>query len=269
MVKLGRKARIKAAVDRWRKQAMERVMKSAVEQRKLHPEPTSLPKLPTVLNEWQTLDRVLNGCSLSRFGDGEIKHMDGRKNVSQKQHDSLTKVMKAVFHSRIPNHLIAIPNVYSGRQFLDVADKYITSMQHRFLKVTDKSYVYGSAYISRGDLCGYLTWPAYWSVVSELWSRRDVVLVCGVERRANPVNMMAKARDIVRVNIPATNAWDRYQRIFEECLCLNKKSIFLLAAGPTATVLAADLARQGRWAVDIGHLGMFYRQWGRKAEEDA
>ena len=223
-------------------------------------------KFPKVLGEWATLSRVLNGCSLSRYGDGEIKHMDGTRNVSQHQSDSLTNAMKAVFRSRIRNHLVAIPNVYSGRSFLDVNEQYIYNMQRRFMKVADLHYSYGSAYITRGDLCGYISWPSYWATISELWNGRDVVLVRGVEKRANPINMMAKARNLVRVEIPPQHAWKHYKEILRECMAYPKESAYLLCAGPTATILAAELAMNGRWAVDLGHLGMFYRCWGRKVD---
>lgn len=234
------------------------------------PVPASPPlRIPTVLNEWQTLYRVLNGCSISRYGDGEVKHMEGKRNVSQEHNRSLSRAVRAVFTSRLRNHLVAIPNVFNGRAFLDVNQGYIDNMQLRFIKVADPDYTYGSAYISRGDLCGYLTWASYWSTISELWNGRDVVLVRGLARRANPANMMAKARNIAHVETPMKNAWEEYGRIFKECLRHPKEGPFLLCVGPTATVLAADLARHGRWAVDLGHLGVFYRKWGRKAEEDA
>jgi hypothetical protein len=35
-------------------------------------------------------------------------------------------------------------------------------------------------------------------------------------------------------------------------------NLLVISLGPTATVLAADLAREGRQALDLGHLGMFY-----------
>ena len=36
--------------------------------------------------------------------------------------------------------------------------------------------------------------------------------------------------------------------------------MILIALGPTATVLAYDLAKQGYWALDIGHLDLEY-EW--------
>lgn len=220
-------------------------------------------KPPTirVLSEWKTLEMVMNGCSLSRYGDGEIKHMDGKKNVSQEQADSLSRALSDVFDSELKGHMVGIPNVFNGRSFDGLAEKYIESMRRRFGKRSDPKRVYGSAYISRADLCGYLDWAPYWSAISELWNGKDVVLVRGNGKRANPAGMMERARDFVEIEIPSKNAWECYPEILKECMRMGSFCRFLLAAGPTATVLAYDLALRGRHAVDIGHLGMFYGRW--------
>lgn len=224
---------------------------------------------PAVLSEWRTLERILNcRLSFSRFGDGEIKHMDGKRNVSQRFHVDLQEALKQVFFEPIKGHMVGIPNVYGHRQFLDVNEDYIKSMRRRFGKIADKKRLYGSAYISRGDCCPYLSWPIYWGVIAELWRDRDVVLVCGKERRANPSGMMNSARSISIVKTPYAHAWAEYERIRKECLKYSDEHIFLLCIGPTATVLAYDLCKAGRWAVDIGHLGLFYKSLGQINDPD-
>jgi hypothetical protein len=259
------KAVIKAKADERKRALTERMIaaakKAAEEERRLGKTINGF-RVPTVMNEWQTLYQVLNGKSLSRYGDGELKHMEGKRNVSQVWVDTLAAALKAVFRSRMKNHLVAIPNVYSGRYFIDVKEDYVDAMRRRFLRISDNKYIYGSAYVSRGDMNGYMQWASYWGVVSELWRGRDVVLVRGVARRAAPDGMMLQARNIAHVETPSVGAWEKYPSIFKECLKHAKSSIFLLCVGPTATVLAADLAQNGRWAVDIGHLGLFYKKWG-------
>lgn len=221
-----------------------------------------------VLSEWKTLERVLNRVSLSRWGDGEIKHLDGRRNVSQVFDPTLQVALKEAFGCRDKRLLVAIPNVFGHRAFSEVNPGYIASMHRRFGKKADPKYTYGSSYISRGDLNPYLAWPVYWGVMEQIWSGRDVVVVRGHEKRAAPPGMLAKARNIAHVETPPSSAWNEYHRIFRECLTHNQDSVFLLCVGPTATVLAVDLALKGRWAVDIGHLGMFYRKLGIETDED-
>ncbi len=217
---------------------------------------------PRVLDEWKTLERVLNGVSLARYGDGEVKHMDGQRNVSQVWSQDLQVSLKEAFHFRATDYMVGIPNVFDGRQFTEVNEGYIWSMRRRFWRIADLKYQYGSSYITRGDLFPAMHYPSYWSVMSELWNGRDVVLVRGHEKRANPEGMMAKARSIERIETPPKNAWEKHNALLKECLAHPKESIYLLCVGPTATVLAMELCKVGRWAVDLGHLGMFYRRFG-------
>lgn len=223
---------------------------------------------PQVLSEWKTLEKVLNRTSLSRYGDGEIKHMDGKRNVSQVFNPKLQQALTTVFLDPLKGHMVGIPNVFSSREFLDVRHEYIQSMRRRFGKIADKRRLYGSAYISRGDLCPYLAWATYWALISELWRDRDVVLVRGHEKRACGNNMMAQARNLSHIKTPSTSAWTEYDRIRKECLRHPVESIYLLCVGPTATVLAYDLTLSGRWAVDIGHLALFYRYLGKEHDDE-
>jgi hypothetical protein len=214
------------------------------------------------MNEWDTIRQIIQGKSISRYGDGELKHMAGKRNVSQIFFESLQERLTEVFHSRLPNHIVAIPNVWNGRQFTEVPEDYIKSMRRKFYKISDRNHLYGSSYITRGDLCGYLSWPSYWVLISEIWRDRDVTLVRGHEKRAN-IDMMKSARSIYQIAVPSTHAWKNYDKIMVDCLLRPKTDLFLLCVGPTATVLAYDLASVGRQGVDLGHLGLFYRRcWG-------
>ena len=45
----------------------------------------------------------------------------------------------------------------------------------------------------------------------------------------------------------------------------GENKLILIALGPTATVLAYDLAKAGYWALDIGHLDLEY-EWFLKGK---
>jgi hypothetical protein len=214
-----------------------------------------------VMSEWETLRKVLDGMSLARYGDGEVKHIEGKRNVSQVFVSSLQERLIEVFNSKLKNLIVAIPNVFNGRSFTEVDGKFIHNMKRRFGRICDPGKTYGSSYLTRGDLCGYLSWPCFWGLFQNLWDGRDVVLVRGHEGRANP-SMIRKARNVDHVATPFSNAWKAYPDILKECKTHPKESVYLLCVGPTATVLAHDLCKSGRWAVDIGHRGMFYRRIG-------
>ena len=57
-----------------------------------------------------------------------------------------------------------------------------------------------------------------------------------------------------------------YNKILERIELEDKKQLILLALGPTATILAYDLAKEGYQAVDIGHMDIEYEWYLRKAD---
>ena len=73
-------------------------------------------------------------------------------------------------------------------------------------------------------------------------------------------DLFGNAGSIQRILAPAENAFSKYPQILDACMEQPEDSLFLLALGPTATVLASDLCKAGRQAVDIGHVDLEY-EW--------
>ena len=57
-----------------------------------------------------------------------------------------------------------------------------------------------------------------------------------------------------------------YDKIMEEAFKVEKDVLFLLALGPTATVMAYDLCKAGYQAIDIGHIDVEYEWYLMGAE---
>ena len=72
---------------------------------------------------------------------------------------------------------------------------------------------------------------------------------------------------IVRILCPAESAFDRYEEIYNEAVRQPKDKLFLIALGPTASVLAYDLAMQGYQAIDLGHADLSYEWFLRGKKE--
>ena len=75
--------------------------------------------------------------------------------------------------------------------------------------------------------------------------------------------MFACATDIKRILGPAEHAFDRYDDLYKEASDFLEKNcdyLTLIALGPTATVLAYDIALKGFQALDIGHIDIEY-EW--------
>ena len=63
-----------------------------------------------------------------------------------------------------------------------------------------------------------------------------------------------------RIICPNENAFEKYGQILGAVKKQDKGRLVLLALGPTATILAYDLAKEGFRAVDIGHIDIEY-EW--------
>lgn len=101
----------------------------------------------------------------------------------------------------------------------------------------------------------------YIKMLKNIWKDKDIVIVEGEFSRLGCNNdLFANAKSIQRVICPAINAFSRYDEILEFCKTLPKEKLFIIALGPTATVLAYDLATFGFQALDLGHIDIEY-EW--------
>lgn len=82
-------------------------------------------------------------------------------------------------------------------------------------------------------------------------------------------DLFAEAASIKRILCPATNAWEQYDKILSTILELNldQDTLYILALGPTATVLAYDLTQYGFQALDLGHIDIQYEYSLRNTKE--
>lgn len=72
--------------------------------------------------------------------------------------------------------------------------------------------------------------------------------------------MFETARSVKRILAPARDAYDKYAEIMEAACKQDKDALYLIALGPTATILAYDLHKTGRQAIDVGHVDIEY-EW--------
>ena len=76
------------------------------------------------------------------------------------------------------------------------------------------------------------------------------------------------AKRIERMECPTKNAWDVYEDILKTVEeKASRDTLICISLGPTATVLAYDLALVGYQALDIGQLDNEYEWYIRGAEE--
>lgn len=235
-------------------------------------------RLPYVKSVEDTCQKILAGrCSLSRYGDGEFEIIAGHaKDVYQSDDMRLAERLREILISNLPGHLVAIADDYGAMEGMreenkNTVRKYMTPKkreEHYALLDMDKEYY--NAYISRP----YVIYPHHETEMAgrrfrelrRIWENQDVLFIEGDKTRMGAGNdLFGNAAEVARILAPNENAFDVYDSILEAALAHGDGRVILIALGPTATVLAYDLAKAGYQALDIGHLDLEY-EWFLKGK---
>lgn len=234
--------------------------------------------LPRICTVEETCEKIIQDrVSVSRFGDGEFQIILGRDFiVFEKDYEELGIRLKEVLISNIEHHIVALADDYGCMQEIRDENKYsirrYMSEQKRreHYKYIDMKKQYYNAYISRP----YVIYSHgereraenRFNKLKSIWDNQKILFIEGEFTRMGVGNdLFDNALSIERILAPNQNAFSVYQKIIDTVLRVDKDRLILIALGPTATVLAYDLAKQGYWAIDIGHLDLEY-EWFLKGQ---
>jgi glycosyltransferase GT-like protein len=213
---------------------------------------------PRVMSEDETMDAALAGRSLARFGDGELRACLGASLKCQRADPALALELRSTLAGDAGGALVCLPHPNGGPKATNWGN--YTHKKYRSLMQLPE---YGSAFVTRPDSAPWIDRPDYWAKVRRLWEGRDVLLVTGEPEGSSKMRCVGDgAARLRRLEAPRTDAYADAARL-KNVILLAGAEINILCLGPTATVLAARLARLGRWAVDLGHIGMFMGRDGR------
>lgn len=224
---------------------------------------------PIVLSSSETIDLIINKrYSISRNGDGEIDIMIGESIPFQKYDDKLASILKEAISTSLGHYISAIPDIFTD---LSSFNQSATSYFANYLKFKRWAYYslaklpkYGDTLMSRFYI-DYVDKSDSHSKVGHLkhiWENQHVILVEGKESRLGVNNdLFDKTKSLQRILGPSENAFDKHDELFATVKHhATSESLILLALGPTATAMAFELAKEGYWAVDIGHVDIEY-EW--------
>lgn len=225
----------------------------------------------------ETIDKIVNDkVSISRFGDGEFDMIYGIGMNYQKYNAKLAKRLEEIVKSKNDGIIIGIPNVVN----LDYCQKYtgfatefwpqwMKKYKFKLLRLLDRNRKYYSAQITRFylDYADKSQVGEYVKKLKKIWNQKDVVIIEGEQSRLGVGNdLFDNMKSIQRIICPSENAFEIYDKIYNEVLkIIDKDKLVLLALGPTATVLSYDLFKAGYQAIDIGHVDIEYEWFLRKA----
>lgn len=229
---------------------------------------------PCIRSRDETMDDIIqNRKSIARFGDGEFSAIENiGRYTFQKADQGLAVRLQEVLNSCHPQLLIAIADNYGALdQYTESAANAIRfymqdTIRKQHAKLLTQNRVYDNAYISRPYVL-YKDWKTEqpkkrFHKWRKVWQDRKVIVVEGCKTRVGVGNdLLDNASEVKRILAPAVNSFDRYEDIKKMSLEIAQTdSLFLIALGPSAGVLAYDLTTAGYQALDIGHLDLEY-EW--------
>lgn len=223
-------------------------------------------RLSKVLNLYDTLyDLVDSNKSLARFGDGEFKIMMGESINFQKYDAKLAKRLCEILTNNSDNLMVGIPDVF-GFCPSDYFRRVLISSRDFLYKYINFDKTYGDAFLTRQSKFSSETkGNDYYNNLKKLWDGKDIVIAEGEGCRLGIGNdLFSNAKSIRRILCPIKDAYSKYDEILNACKN-SGADLFIIALGPTATVLAYDLAKLGYRALDVGHIDTMYEWFIRKA----
>ena len=191
--------------------------------------------------------------SLARFGDGELGTMFlGGEFGFQKRDERLVERLKEVLASRDPNLMIGLVKVFGLLPMPNLRAR-IGEVRKQMKPLLDAKQQYYRAAVTR------ISSKDHFLKLKSIWEGKKVVTIEGSLCRLGVGNdLFDNVKSLRRILAPAECAFSAYDRILDEALKIEKDALFLMALGPTATVLAYDLCKAGYRALDIGHLDICY-----------
>lgn len=223
------------------------------------------------------LELLNNKKSLCRYGDGEITWIcrNSKGYFGQDNSIELSERLKQVLGTHNERIIVGIPNFFNSMSNYSKIRKNNRNVHlSKYAKIWDKllnsNYYYADSLISRVYFGRYNTdHESMFDKWKKIWNSKKVVVIEGETTMFGVGNdLLSNAYSVERIIAPAENAFSKYLEIFEAAMRLNIDRLVLVALGPTATILAYDLALKGYQCIDIGHLDIEYEWFINKIDID-
>lgn len=211
--------------------------------------------------------------SIARFGDGELDVINGGDIGFQNKNEALGKRLLEILQEKQDDCIIGLPDALNTLDNLTEESEtfWIKNMydnRKTWLKYLDTDRTYGDSHLTRL----YIRYKdrsnagKYFAMLKSLWKNKDVIICEGELTRVGIGNdLLDDCKSIQRIIGPSENAFDKHDELLQVLKQQPKSSLIILALGPTATVLAYELAKEGYQALDIGHLDIEYEWYTRNA----
>jgi hypothetical protein len=221
----------------------------------------SVQAYPEVIGEYDTVRKLMEGYSIARFGDGEVKHMTGGAQVREPPNATLSAELRTVMAAPHPMCIIGILTMDER------GPKYPGLSRHagRFCDVLSPAMTYYSSLITRPDSAPWINTIEYARMIESLWAGKRAVVVC--ERKGSMAHVVkTKAKTFEHVECPRYQAYSVIESLAKS-VRRTKPDVAIICAGLTATCLANRLTARGIQALDLGSAGGFLGKLLRYADK--
>ncbi|MEH7419165.1 GT-D fold domain-containing glycosyltransferase [Neobacillus drentensis] len=226
----------------------------------------------SILDTSKSINFLLDeNCSLARYGDGELNIMMGGSIHFQEYDAQLSERLTNILVNNDNCSLeIGVPlaiNTVEGyrKEAKDFWNMNMDTGRMHWVRFCGKKRTFLNASLTR---C-YIDYEEkskskiWFKKLTNLWQGKRILIVEGKHSRLGVDNtLFSNTNSIGRIICPSNNAWSVYNAI-KLCVLKNAKDydLVLVSLGPTATVLADDISREGVRIVDIGHLNLEYNKF--------
>ncbi len=232
-------------------------------------------EMPHIKSPLETIEYLANNnASFCRYGDGEFLIMEGKDIAFQKACPELAQRLNEIFKSNEKNILIGINyswhhSVHNLRGFVKSFIRiWVGKNREKLTNLYNPTQQYWDAGCTQiYTIFDKFDFENYFKKVQQIWINRDIVIICGKNVFDKiKVNIFDCAKSVEYQYAPSINAFDEYDKILAEAQKIDEIKLIIMILGPTATVLAYDLAKQGYQALDFGHIAKDFDYYSRKIE---
>ena len=223
-------------------------------------------EFPTVLSLKETVDLMIGGASICRFGDAEFGCLQWQYTADQHSPEwaishRLEKVLMTPSSEQL---IVAIPpwnpkHNNSPRKYgwLNFWQMY-WSIYWEFLREKLMNRTFGNSFVSR-DAVFY---EVDLERIRAIWAGRNVVFVVGKNSHFfDEPRLFDNMKSVEYLFVEPVHAYRNYETVLRQALTFDKSNLFFISAGYMATALAFDLHHHGYQALDMGHLPNCYREY--------
>lgn len=244
-----------------------------------YPYELGLYQIPMIQSAESLLEKIkIEKVSLCRFGDGEFEMIRMKKRPCfQNPVLSLSKRLRDILASCGERICVAVADnfgsldKYTERSANDIRFYMSKETRKDIHNLLGYERQYYDAYVSRPYMMYKDKTHAskIFELYKQIFAHRDILLVEGSGTRNGVGNdLFSSSRSIRRIICPDKNAFSKYEEIRTAAKKYAQKTdLILITLGPTATVLAYDMAIDGYQALDYGQVDNEYEWYKMGVEE--